>query len=61
MPNEPKPIDPERRAWLKTIEAACEQVLAQERPNRSEWANAALREDVEKLLVRVKAELNDRP
>ena len=59
MPHEPKRFDPERLTQLKTIEAACERVLAQERPDPTEWARSALREDVENLLVRVRAELNE--
>jgi hypothetical protein len=61
VPQELKPLDPERLVELKTIEAACERVLAQERPDPSEWARSALREDVENLLVRVRAELDGGP
>jgi len=59
VPHESTPVESERRGQLKTIEAACERVLAQERPDASEWARSALREDVQNLLVRVRAELND--
>jgi hypothetical protein len=60
VPHEPKPVDPERRTWLKTLEAACERVLAEERGNPSDSGYAVVREDVEKLLARVRAELNGR-
>jgi hypothetical protein len=58
--HEPKPLDPDRRTWLKKLEAACERVLAQELGNRSDSGYAIVREDVEKLLLRVRAELNGR-
>jgi hypothetical protein len=56
--HEPNPVNPDRRTWLKTLEAGCERFLAQERGNRSDPGYAVVREDVEKLLARVRAELD---
>jgi hypothetical protein len=47
-------IDPERQHWLETLATACEQVLADLGADRRQ---AAVVEDVEKLLAGMRREL----
>jgi ElaB/YqjD/DUF883 family membrane-anchored ribosome-binding protein len=47
--------DPDRR-WLETLAAACERVLARD-ADPADWSYQQIREDVAKLLTRVRAEL----
>lgn len=47
-------MDQSSHAWLKTLETACERVLAEP----SDRISASVREDIEKLLVRLRAQLN---
>ena len=49
------PIDADQIRWLETIVAACERVLAELDPNKP--SNVMLREDVEALLARTRADL----
>jgi hypothetical protein len=54
-------LPPERRVWLETLATACSGVLAREDGDGADWAYAELRQDVEELLGRITAELDDAP
>ena len=51
-------MDAERQRWLKTLEAACERVLANGL-NPKDLQHADLREDVEQLLTQIRSELRE--
>jgi hypothetical protein len=51
--------DPDRVHWLKTLAAACERVLAREDVDPTEWSRSPVRQEVEELLSRIQAELNE--
>ena len=47
-------MDQSSHAWLERLETACEQVLA----DTSDRITASVREDIQTLLVRLRAQLN---
>jgi hypothetical protein len=49
-------VDAERQRWLRTLEAACERVLANGL-HSDDLHHADLREDVERLLAQIRSEL----
>jgi hypothetical protein len=51
------PADPDRVRWLESLAAACERVLARDTPDPADWSYRRLRQDVDELLARVRAEL----
>jgi ElaB/YqjD/DUF883 family membrane-anchored ribosome-binding protein len=59
-PHELDPGNPERRKWLENLAAACERVLAREEGDPSDSSYGDLRQDVQDLLARVRAELDGR-
>jgi len=48
--------DPDRVQWLTTLAAACDRILARE-DEAGDWSYQQVRQDVEELLARIKAEL----
>jgi ABC-type transporter Mla subunit MlaD len=53
-------VDAGRRRWLETLAAACERVLANEdAADTTDSHLAALRDDVARLLSRLRAELDE--
>jgi hypothetical protein len=49
-------MDAERQRWLETLAATCERILAEQREGHDPGVRAVL-DDVEDLLVRLRAEL----
>jgi hypothetical protein len=49
--------DPDRVRWLQTVAAACERVLALREGDPTDRSYKQVREDVEELLGRIRAEL----
>jgi ElaB/YqjD/DUF883 family membrane-anchored ribosome-binding protein len=51
--------DPDRVRWLQKLAAACEQVLARPEGDRTDPSYDDLRQDVQQLLARIRAELGE--
>jgi hypothetical protein len=51
-------VDAERRQWLERIAAACERVLADNAGDKTDPGYAAVRDDVVRLLSKIRAELD---
>jgi hypothetical protein len=51
------PADADQVRWLETLAAACERVLARDDADPTDWPYHQVRQDVEELLARVRAEL----
>jgi hypothetical protein len=51
--------DPDRVRWLETLAAACERILGRDDVDPTDWSRSPVRHDVEELLSRVQAELNE--
>jgi hypothetical protein len=47
------------RRWLETVAAACERILARDDGDPADWSYQQVRQDVEKLLAHVRAELGE--
>lgn len=52
-------MDSAKAPWLETLASACERVLASEGGDLTDHGYAAVREDVEQLLLRVRDELDE--
>jgi hypothetical protein len=51
-------VSAERREWLERLAAACERVLEDYAGDRSDPGYAVVREDVERLLAKIRGELD---
>lgn len=52
-------MDSAKARWLETLASACERVLASDGGDVTDHGYAAVREDVEQLLVRITDELDE--
>ena len=51
-----EPADTDRVRWLTKLAAACDRILTRE-DEAGDWSYQQVRQDVEELLARIKAEL----